>query len=116
MRKTTIVATMLAALFAMLWSVVPASAEESKTCKFTTGPKKGQTLDYNDVPGVKAINVGMPCTDGFLSFGVAVPDADDGDDEEADDGDDGDDATGAAEEGDDADDGDDDGEEDDGTE
>lgn len=101
-RKTTLVVSLITALFAMAWSAIPALAEMSKTCHFTTGPRKGQTIDYNDTPGVQAIQVGWPCTDGFLSFGTAVPDADDEDDDgdEADDVDD--------DGGDDADDGDDD--------
>ena len=110
-RKTTIVVAMLTALFAMVWSTIPASAETSKTCHFTTGPRKGQTIDYNDTPGVQPVQIGWPCTDGFLSFGTAVADADDEDDDDGDDVDDGDDDGDDADDGDDGDDDDDDGSE-----
>ena len=108
-RKTTLLVSMIVALLAMAWSAIPALAETSKTCHFTTGPRKGQTIDYNDTPGVQPVQVGWPCTDGFLSFGTAVADADDeDDDEEADDDDDGDDPFGADDDDDDDDDDEDD--------
>ena len=46
----------------------------SLTCKYNTGPKAGQTQSFQGVPGVQAIPVGAPCTDGVANFGVAVPD------------------------------------------
>lgn len=44
----------------------------SSTCRFSQGPRAGQTQDYRGQ--VQPIPVGSPCTDGQGSYGVAIPD------------------------------------------
>lgn len=46
----------------------------STTCRYTMGPKSGQT-EYFDprTPGLRPAMVGQPCTDGMGSYGSAVP-------------------------------------------
>ncbi len=51
---------------------VPAGRQVSTTCKFTKGPRAGQTQSY---PGAKPIPVGAPCRDAQGSTGAAVADA-----------------------------------------
>lgn len=41
----------------------------SRTCQFTYGPKAGQTETF---PQAWPVPIGSPCTDGILSFGVAI--------------------------------------------
>jgi hypothetical protein len=42
------------------------------TCRFTSGPRAGQTQDYSGVSGVAPVRIGSPCTDGTASNGVAI--------------------------------------------
>jgi hypothetical protein len=44
----------------------------SMTCKFTSGPRAGSTVDLSGTPGVKAVHIGDHCSDGARSSGVAV--------------------------------------------
>ena len=47
----------------------------STTCEYSRGPKAGETEYFEPgTPGLRPARVGSPCTDGILSFGVAVPD------------------------------------------
>lgn len=51
-----------------------ASAQESHTCRFTAGPRAGETQYFPPGPGVTPAPVGAPCADGMGSTGYAVPD------------------------------------------
>jgi hypothetical protein len=46
----------------------------SLTCKYTTGPKAGQTQNFSGVQGAIPAPVGGPCGDGQGSIGTAVAD------------------------------------------
>jgi hypothetical protein len=46
----------------------------STTCRFTNGPRLGQTQNFAGFPGVTPIPVGSPCTDGAGSTGFAIAD------------------------------------------
>ena len=46
-------------------------AQQSRTCKYTSGPKTGQTEFF---PAAMPENIGGACWDGISSQGVAVPD------------------------------------------
>ncbi len=46
----------------------------SLTCRFSQGPRSGQTQSYAGVAGVTSVPVGSPCTDGQGSFGTAIAD------------------------------------------
>jgi hypothetical protein len=50
-------------------STPAASAARSTLCKFTSGPRTGQTQDYAPQP---ALPIGTPCWDGTSSSGVVV--------------------------------------------
>jgi hypothetical protein len=68
-----------AALLALLLSAASLSAEMTNTCKFTRGPRTGETQRY---PQHDPIAVGSPCHDGRGSSGVAISEKDrDNDDE-----------------------------------
>lgn len=43
----------------------------SQTCRFTSGPRSGTTLDYSHTLGAQPVAIGSPCADG-ASSGVAV--------------------------------------------
>jgi hypothetical protein len=45
---------------------------KSLTCRFTYGPRSGQTIDFSNVPGATPARIGASCTDGQGSWGVAV--------------------------------------------
>jgi hypothetical protein len=45
----------------------------TQTCAFKSGPLKGQTIDYTDVPGVASVPISNRCADMQGSNGVAVP-------------------------------------------
>lgn len=50
--------------------------EVSTTCKYSSGPKSGQTQFFPpDSPGLTPGRVGYSCTDGMGSSGVGVPNA-----------------------------------------
>jgi hypothetical protein len=49
-----------------------ASQGMTLTCRFTGGPRAGQTQDYSGVPGAKPAKIGSPCTDGVSSNGIAI--------------------------------------------
>jgi hypothetical protein len=54
---------------------IPATAQQmSLTCKYTAGPKAGQTQNFAGIPGARPTTVGSPCGDGQGSFGTAVAD------------------------------------------
>lgn len=44
----------------------------SKTCSFNSGSRRGTVQHYGG--GVKPVSIGMPCTDGAGSYGLAIPD------------------------------------------
>jgi hypothetical protein len=46
----------------------------STTCRFTNGPRLGQTQNFAGFPGITPIPLGSPCTDGAGSTGFAVAD------------------------------------------
>jgi hypothetical protein len=49
------------------------SIDYSTTCKFTIGPRAGQTQYYPPgMPGLIPVVVGGPCTDGAGSMGYAI--------------------------------------------
>jgi hypothetical protein len=48
----------------------PGQAEMSTRCRFFSGPRAGQILDYAPRPPLR---VGTPCTDGYMSAGVVAP-------------------------------------------
>jgi hypothetical protein len=48
-------------------------AQISMTCRFTTGPRAGQTVNFQNVAGARPGVVGGPCSDGVSSRGVVVP-------------------------------------------
>src|ERR1700722_20557492 len=41
-------------------------------CRFTSGPRAGQTQDLSAMPGVTPIRIGASCSDGALSSGTAI--------------------------------------------
>jgi hypothetical protein len=41
-------------------------------CRFTSGPRAGQTEDLSAKPGASPIRIGAGCTDGALSAGTAI--------------------------------------------
>jgi hypothetical protein len=49
----------------------PTPVKLSLTCRFTIGPRSGQSQSYEGVPGVTPVPVGAPCADGQGSFGQA---------------------------------------------
>lgn len=53
----------------LVTSTASEGADLSRTCKFTTGPKTGQTQRF---PTAQPIPVGSPCWDGGPNSGVAV--------------------------------------------
>lgn len=55
-----------------LWSAGAAAQQMSTICKFTAGPRAGQTQDYAPMA---PIPVGSPCQDGAGSTGVVIPTA-----------------------------------------
>lgn len=46
--------------------------QSTSTCRFTSGPRSGSTVDFSATPGVAAVPVGSPCGDMTGSTGVAV--------------------------------------------
>lgn len=44
----------------------------TSTCRFTSGPRSGSTVDFSATPGVAAVPVGSRCGDMTGSNGVAV--------------------------------------------
>jgi hypothetical protein len=44
----------------------------SLTCKYTSGPKAGQTQNFDGVPGIVPVPIGAPCTDAQGSLGIAI--------------------------------------------
>lgn len=52
---------------------VPSEQQPATTtvCRFTSGPRSGSKFDFAPY-GVRAVQVGSPCTDGQGSYGVAV--------------------------------------------
>jgi hypothetical protein len=53
----------------LFFSPISLAAEKSTLCKFESGPKAGQTIDYAPKP---AIPVGSACWDGDKSHGHVV--------------------------------------------
>lgn len=52
-----------------------AADNSSSTCKFTNGPKAGQTQHWpRGTPGLTPTQIGLPCHDGMGSYGVAIQD------------------------------------------
>lgn len=41
-------------------------------CRFTSGPRAGQTQDLSSMPGATPIRIGASCSDGALSTGIAI--------------------------------------------
>jgi hypothetical protein len=41
-------------------------------CRFTSGPRAGQTQDLSATPGATPIRIGASCSDGALSAGTAI--------------------------------------------
>jgi hypothetical protein len=41
-------------------------------CRFTSGPRAGQTQDLSAMPGATPIRIGASCSDGALSTGTAI--------------------------------------------
>jgi hypothetical protein len=44
----------------------------SLSCRYTAGPKSGQTQSFLGIPGFRPVPLGSPCTDGQLSSGISV--------------------------------------------
>lgn len=44
----------------------------SATCQFTAGPRTGQIIDFQGVPGARPGPMGLPCQDGMGSTGIIV--------------------------------------------
>lgn len=51
----------------------PTTNRSTWTCRFTSGPRSGSSVDFARVPGSNAMPVGSGCSDGSGSTGVAVP-------------------------------------------
>jgi hypothetical protein len=84
--KIATMCTLLMSVSALCLGTLPAAAQgqtgqPSLTCKFTHGPRAGQTQDFNGWPGARMGAVGYPCTDG-LSWGVGIPDQNSGGEDE----------------------------------
>ncbi|HJP69478.1 MAG TPA: hypothetical protein VJ846_11295 [Sphingomicrobium sp.] len=56
-------------------AVQPLPARTTFSCQFDDGPRAGQIQSYAGVTGMEPMQVGIRCTDGQGSNGVAVPDA-----------------------------------------
>lgn len=61
--------TILWAVFTLACCSSVLAQERSFLCKFTTGPRAGQTQDYTGHPS-GPLPVGSPCNDGTSSVGV----------------------------------------------
>jgi hypothetical protein len=50
------------------------SAEQSRTCKYISGPKAGKIEYFPPSVSIIPARVGQPCNDGISSAGYAIPD------------------------------------------
>ena len=49
------------------------NGNSSTTCRFVFGPRAGQIINFEGVPGARPGQVGTPCNDGLGSTGEIVP-------------------------------------------